>query len=833
MPTQVHGAGVDDSDVDSNIHSPMKSFHSPSSIPQNARISLVRNSSTGRPVWWIDHGISSMRAEVIMRRKMVYLQEVHYNGAASAAVDTIDPDIVAVEERSEDTMESDTLTKLESAAAELIQHPRLHPSIGNSHCETRTNEPTSISSKIEFLHSKNSNNINNMSESLSRTKPQSSNDGCDDANYLNETKMHDESLAHEISLDDHQSILAPTMSTSSNIDQTFPSPHRRHQQHLDNVPTVQLLSLSTTDNQRQRTYLDFGEYNIVGKMTHQYFCILAPHDEHNSGGGREFHVRLKQCLPERGIVCSNGHHTILDAQDSSCDDNNVISFRMKRGESTRMQVMWNPVVGGCVRERIDLEVNNDNGIHWKQSLVLVGEAHCAAMDDDIGRILGAEDAVVSHDRMMEKQMVSDITDTVFYPRGDITLENSVILNSEEELSLEDQCRYHHHHVLEETKVDSMVYSQETNEVLPKMDDSNVEDMPLWNVNLSEIKEFSDNDTREEVYPRRNASHQFAQKANEISVSLESGGSVLGQLAKIHETDTFTDISTIRSLEPSNGTVEGDITSMFHHFDVLTEEPHGCGSRGQTTAALARTQCAKDDWSQRHHISKLEKTKEVPIDISAEALEHQKDLDHQMVILEKEQLLTEKEAKQTRIKVYQDHQRLQSKQINDFEDLLVSEGLVEGEMTLAEDSSSDSQTELALNVNSSLIYFVESMRPKSPSFGSLSSKDSIDDDNSLPSTRFDEHPRRASLYSASLAKARDYLHNPMNGKAEDFDLLSQSELSVFRHSSHIDVEDEVSTLTTYPCIVVVTLLNSQCFPYLDIALPPAKHIFCANDGADFR
>ena len=516
-------------------------------------------------------------------------------------------------------------------------------------------------------------------------------------------------------------------------------------------------------------------------------------------------------------MCSRiSHHTILDSQNSSCDDSNVISFRMKRGESTIMQVMWNPVINGCMRETIDLEVMNNNGIRWKQSLVLVGEAHGAAVVD-VGRILGTEDAVVSHDRMMDKIMVSDMTDTVSYSRGEITLENSVTFNYGEELSLEDEYRrrhHHRHHVLEGATMeeDSMVYSQETNEVLPKMDDASVENMPLWNVNLSEIKEISENDIREEIYPQSNVSHQFSQKANEISVSLDSGGSALGQLAKIDEADTFTDISTIRSLEPSN---EGDITAMFHHFDVLTEELHDCGHRGVNNEAISRIQSSKFDWTQPHHTSKIEQTKVLPIDNSAEALEHEQDLDHQTANWETKQLSTESEAKQTRIELDQEHQRLQSKQIDDFEDLLVSEGLVEGDMKLADDDSSDSQTELAINMNSSLIYFVENMRPKSPSFGSLSSQDSIDDNNSLPSTRFDEHPRRGSLYSASLVEAQDYLDNPMDGMAEDFNLQSQSEMSVFRQSGHVDVEDEVSTLVNYLCFVLVTPRNSQCFPYRDM------------------
>lgn len=807
MPSQ---SQIDE--ADNTAYASMRATHFPSTsmslssinMPsQNAHIALVRNLSSGRPVWWIDHGISSSRrAEVIMRRKMVYLQEEHDNNnarAASTNTPAVVPIIDAVGcgggvkvtqttiERQNNMMDSSATESMSSSSSSTIPLPQLHPSIDNSQYENGTERKilSVASDQMEFMYD---NNKNICRESSLETQPQSPNEvGCNDSNNF----LHDASTIHgmmmkneenngraqqhDTLLDEH-SVYLPPISASGNIDSaTLPLSHHHHHHLNDNIPMVQLLLSPTTStsssSRQQRTYLDFGcEGNIVGKNTHQYFCIVAPPpddemecndgDNSDGDGGQEFfHIQLTKCCPRSGIACTRHYYNNTmendDARDIlSCDDTtNVLSFQMKRGESTTMDVTWNPTDDGSMRETIVLEVRNSrSGAHWIQSLVLVGEAHCVGVNNDnddeaVEQCVGTGDALVElQDGIMGEKhninMVSDITDTISYSRGEITLEDSGTFNyGEDLLSLEGERHDHrlHHHLhlydLEGIQVedDSMAYSQETNEVLllPKTDDktNDVENVLLWNANLSEIQEVGENDgntrsgEKQLLLPQSGDIDRHCSttthKANQISVSLESGSVLLGDLAKIDETsDNFMDISTIRSVEPS--------------FDILPEEPCESGQpKKETNGASTLAKSDNDDSEISNHITELAKAEEIVIISSAEALKH--DMDIRMENWEKGWISKEEKEKQTtRIIVDLEHQRLQSKQINDFEDLLVSEGLVESEgNTLADDTdaSDSSQIELVMDINSSLTNFIENMRSKSPSFGSFSSKDSIDDQNS--------------------------------------------------------------------------------------------------------
>ena len=846
MPSQ---AQIDE--ADNTAYASMRATHTPSTSmslssinmsSQNAHISLVRNLSSGRPVWWIDHGISSSRrAEVIMRRKMVYLQEEHDNNnsrAASTNTPAVVPIIDAVGcgggvkvtqttiERQNNMMDSSATESMSSSSSSTIPLPQLHPSIDNSQYEngTERNHLSVASDQMEFMYDSNKNICR---ESSSETQPQSPNEvGCNDSNNF----LHDAATIHQLN---------------------------------DDIPMVKLLlphttstSSSSSSNRQQRTYLDFGcEGNIVGMRTHQYFCIVAPPDdvecngEFSSGSdGNEFHIQLTKCCPRSGIVCARHYYntTIEDDDDardilsSSWNDNtNVLSFKMKRGESTTMEVTWNPIDDGSMRETIELEVrNSSSGAHWIQSLVLVGEAHCAVVNNDnddeaVEQCVGTGDALVElQDGMMGEKhninMVSDITDTISYSRGENTLDDSGTFNyGEDLLSLEDERHDHqlHHHLhlydLEGKQVedDSMVYSQETNELLlllPKTDDGANENVLLWNANLSEIQEVGENDGNTRVEGQQLLLPQSGDidrrcsttthKANEISVSLESSSVLLGNLAKIEETtDAFMDISTIRSVEPS--------------FDILPEEkPCEKGQPKKPTNGASTLAKSNNDESktpdhalgQMQGIGKLAKAEELVIISSAEALEQKQDLGIRMENWEKGLISTEEEEKQTtRIRVDREHQRLQSKQINDFEDLLVSEGLVEAEgNTLADDTdaSDGNQIELVMDINSSLTNFIENMRSKSPSFGSFSSKNSIDDQSS----------------SCLAGEAQDHL----------------DELEDSTYSSQDDVDIEVSAwqlFLLYFLHLAVAICVSQ-FVQFSILLHnslSANHVFCKNAGADCR
>jgi len=800
-------------------------------------------------MWWMDHGISSMRAEVILRRKLMYLQEENDNAiaaaaaaAASSATDAVSSNIADIENYSSHDngcVPRALNDELPDTSSTTMMH---HRCIDNSHCEhgEEVNENsvvTSSSPKAAFLDDDNNNNINSVTESFSAIKPQSpTEDGINnntnhlydfkrrnDATLLNGGNDDDDGVvAHEISLDDTNNSI-PLPHQSCTFDHQALIPSSQHD-HSNKIPMVQL---SRQTIKQQRTYLDFGEGNTVGKMTHQQFRIVAPSAEEGNDDSQEFHVQLTKCLSRRGIVCSTSSClNTMEAHDSStCDDTNIITFRMKRGESKTINVEWTPNNSGCMRETLDLDVTNSDGIHWQQSLVIVGEAHHAGDNDEEEEVLVTDDVVESNDLMVEKHvMISDITDTIVYSRDDL----------DDELSLEED--HHRQTVLDGMKVedDSMEYSLEThNEVLPKRDDdANKDTLMLWNVNLSEIKEVGDNDTREELVPQSEIGCQFAQKVNEISVSLASGGGVVGHLAKIDETDAFTEFSTIPCLEPNNNAIQGDTTEMFHHF----EEPREDGRPERTNGAPLAQHLAKNDETETfmefstirsvepsddafesdttelfHHFGVLpeepredgrleqtanEATTQKSVEDGVQSLPHQGgDRDHAGIISavalepkqetsflfenwENEQLVAaEKRAKE----------RLQSKQINDFEDLLRSEGLVETGETHTDVGTCDGQIEVVMDINSSLINFVENMRSKSPSFGSLSSKESLDDHNSLPSIQLDDQPRRASLISTCLAEAQDHLTHSPGDMSDDIDLLSQSD-----QPDDADEENEVST-----------------------------------------
>jgi hypothetical protein len=242
-----------------------------------------------------------------------------------------------------------------------------------------------------------------------------------------------------------------------------------------------------------------------------------------------------------------------------------------------------------------------------------------------------------------------------------------------------------------------------------------------------------------------------------------------------------EFSTIRSVEPSDDAIQRDTTELFHNFGVLPEEPRNDGRAEQTTDGAMTPKYVEGS---SRAIPHQDGATDQAVVFCAEAFEPIQAMGFCFDNWENKELAAaEKRA----------NERLQSKQINDFEDLLRSEGLVETGETPADADTNDGQIELVMDINSSLINFVENMRSKSPSFGSLSSKESLDGHSSFSSTHSEDQPRRASLISTCLAEAQDHLANSPDDRSDDFDLRSEgeSEQSAIAHPGNVDDREEVS------------------------------------------
>ena len=331
-----------------------------------------------------------------------------------------------------------------------------------------------------------------------------------------------------------------------------------------------------------------------------------------------------------------------------------------------VQVRWNPVEKGCMREKIDLEVTN-NSMIWKQMVVVVGEA----LDNHDGN-----NEESSNTTLMESNAVSEITNTLNYSDHGSSMFSVITdtvgyhlsgnITSEQDNILEEQ-------KLEEESLSIDLYSQQSQRGLSMTDDDKVGmkrevsmEKPMWNgamvsLELSEIEEMDDNDTYEEDVS--NVECYAAHKMNEIGTSFSSSSDpVFESSVAVIPLAPIDESKSISSSECEDLRLD-DVTEMFDHLDVLPEKPPQDEVRGSEM-----DEGMKQD-TQYHDTSAVEL-------VVSSAEKMQQELHESLVMeeTENEQFLAEEER--ARLFVSQEHEQ----QINDFEGLLVSEGLVDVEET---------------------------------------------------------------------------------------------------------------------------------------------------------
>ena len=724
----------------------------PPSIVMTLRkhISLVRT-STGRDIWWIDN-ISSHRREGMMKRRMKYLQWEYEKKNATAVIREDGGEVVvdgthawtgeySYQKQMGSQKTNDISINTDDVSCEPTSHDGLpQPSTSSEVIPNRSNT---------YRHGNNDTANNCDKEQLNS----------------NVESYNDENEPNAISLDDE--ITMPTQFVSQC-------------KVYDNIPVVQLSNNITISSKYQtKTYLDFGEGNIVGKMSYQTFAIQANGNDNNEEEEKEFHIKLNWCTSNnKGILCSmytntthSSNHTfqnVVNFMNHSTEERNFIQFTVKGGETKMVHVRWNPVEKGCMREKIDLEVTN-NSMIWKQMVVVVGEA----LDNHDGN-----NEELSNTTLMESNAVSEITNTLNYSDHGSSMFSVITdtvgyhlsgnITSEQDNILEEQ-------KLEEESLSIDLYSQQSQRGLSMTDDDKVGmkrevsmEKPMWNgamvsLELSEIEEMDDNDTYEEDVS--NVEYYAAHKMNEIGTSFSSSSDpVFESSVAVIPLAPIDESKSISSSECEDLRLD-DVTEMFDHLDVLPEKPPQDEVRGSEM-----DEGMKQD-TQYHDTSAVEL-------VVSSAEKMQQELHESLVMeeTENEQFLAEEER--ARLFVSQEYEQ----QKNDFEVLLAAEGLVD-----VGDTATDDSRETGVKFIMDGLFNADdndSYTSKSPSFGSLSSDDSFDCAPAGPPVdakighhlqviNEDQPETSVSSLATCLAEVQDYLVNSPDDDGSDSADLSPS------------------------------------------------------------
>jgi len=465
--------------------------------------------------------------------------------------------------------------------------------------------------RMQFLKEENERNIAAMaigsalhSSSIDNVVEDVHSSSCERRRQHGKKQQH--SALHEISLEEEEDRLSTTIDNNFNY---LKSP-RRHAERNNNIPVVKLFPSNyyhdaTTDENKSRNYLDFGEEgNVVGSTMWRSFLVVAPslsdgNNNNNSNdpdsangcdnGNAEYHVTFKRWIPEKGIMCSISDETIGnstdisdgitvdnrkrgDANNATLSNNNValsdrpIHFSLEGGEVKIVHVSWSPPQqrenGGCViRESMDLEVmaattvtkeeeedNNDDRckVCWQRhSIVIVGEAKAMVVDEDENDNNEGESSSTVQDL---------IGDSNKFIEGGGMMVMSTITNSTEEFNLQRG----------RSKAAASSEDEEREEEEPETIGSIMEQS--WN-NLSEIQEVydQDDDTDDEDCVEDGEYGETVQHCN-----LESDGDaspfVVGPLDPIGEARSGTPVGSTTSSTTSS-TSSSDISSCSESSEI--------------------------------------------------------------------------------------------------------------------------------------------------------------------------------------------------------------------------------------------------------------------------
>ena len=163
----------------------------------------------------------------------------------------------------------------------------------------------------------------------------------------------------------------------------------------NNIPVVTVGAAAAASC--KKTWLDFGEDNVnaVGALSTRQFLIYASTRStaldvvdapssvmleadncSNNICNREYpiNVTLERMSSKEGFICMlhdpSSNNSTSNYDQSSLDP---IHFQLKNDETQLINVVWNPIHQGCVRENIGLRINTNAG-QVRHGIVLVGSA---------------------------------------------------------------------------------------------------------------------------------------------------------------------------------------------------------------------------------------------------------------------------------------------------------------------------------------------------------------------------------------------------------------------------------------------------------------------------
>eukprot|EP00984_Skeletonema_dohrnii_P036823 scaffold38227_cov150-Skeletonema_dohrnii-CCMP3373.AAC.1 len=356
--------------------------HRRNNTPQQQKhFSLIRLES-GRKIWWLDNGISSHRAEVMLRRRMRYLQEEqeqlqHQQQQQEMMGETCYNNISADVGHGLDQSSGDVDGVTRSNCEKGRQHNNISTDGSDDyHNMTAANEPiiTAVpSSKVVNAALPMKLNTKITSQHVTRNY-----------NTIN-------AAVNEVSLEsiDEQTILLHQLP-------------RSNQQLLqycreNNIPVITVGAVAAAASSCKKTWLDFGEDNVnaVGALSTRQLLIYASTRSNafdavdapssvmleadscsNNICNREcpINVTLERMSSKEGFICML-HDPSSNNSTSNYDKSSLgpIHFQLKNDETQLIHVVWNPIHQGCVRENIGLRINTNEG-QVRHEIVLVGSA---------------------------------------------------------------------------------------------------------------------------------------------------------------------------------------------------------------------------------------------------------------------------------------------------------------------------------------------------------------------------------------------------------------------------------------------------------------------------
>jgi len=360
-----------------------------SNMSQHKQTTLVKTQS-GRHIWWMNNSIPSNRNEIILKRRLKYLQqqqkekenvncvgtEVNNDNNGDSLTEDCSPPQFQQGMQSNFSSHApshapsllDSLPEDEESAAVLLptaqttnNEEQLYTSVENTSEYLQPNEISHETSSEIISTNKQSHNNNNI---IGHVRSSSSSESSillfgDDTIHI----LMDADSCLNTAIPQPRLDVPPTNFPPSLNDE--PTITTQYNNNLDQSSIIPMVQLSTSS---KSTYLDFGEENIVGNMSCQSFVIQAPSTT-STEPQMEYQIKLNRSIPNTGISCSLYN---MSGQSPS-GSTSTYTIILQQGRSKMIHVMWSPINNGCIREKISIEVTTLNRV-WKQDVVIVGEA---------------------------------------------------------------------------------------------------------------------------------------------------------------------------------------------------------------------------------------------------------------------------------------------------------------------------------------------------------------------------------------------------------------------------------------------------------------------------